>query len=456
MTPRQIPLSITRKYTVSELNKETKYLLVNHFSSIQVEGEISNLSTPSSGHIYFSLKDKQAQIRCAMFKSQQSFLDLKPSNGQQVILSAQVSLYETRGDYQLLVHKIQIDGDGDLQKAFAQLKAKLLNEGLFAPEKKQALPKIPQQIGIITSPSGAAIRDILAVLKRRFPSIPLIIYATAVQGESAKFEIVNAIKAANKITKQAKVDLIILARGGGSLEDLWAFNEECVARAIADSAIPIITGIGHEIDFTIADFVADFRAPTPSAAAESAVPNQQSWLHKFQSIETQLQKIIQRRLAHVQHITDGLTKRLQQQHLEQQLQRHAQTLDNHEMRLIRAITTQITQHKRQIDEQTRLLWHYNPSLKISRHQKQLHNLRNRLNIIINHQLKTSQNKYSTLLHTLNAVSPLATLERGYAIVSIVNSSSVVTSCRQVSVKDNIKTRFNQGHIISQVTKVSDV
>ena len=438
-------------YSVSDLNRETKNLLSSHFSTIQVEGEISNLSTPSSGHIYFSLKDKKAQIRCAMFKSQQRRLKFKPENGKKILISAQVSLYEARGDYQLIVEKMQEAGAGDLQLAFEQLKNKLLEEGLFELSLKQTLPEIPKQIGVITSPTGAAIHDIISVLKRRFPAIPVLIYPTSVQGESAKLEISRAIETANQ---QKQVDIILLARGGGSLEDLWAFNEECVARAIAASNIPIISGIGHEVDFTIADFVADLRAPTPSAAAENAVPNQQTWLSKFQSIEFQLQQQIQRKLSHLQQATNWLNKRLQQQHPGQQLQRHAQTLDNLEIRLTRAIQSKIKHHQNQILQQNNLLQQHNPTQRIIRYKEQQQYLSNRLNIAIQHKLETLQRKYLSLVQTLNAVSPLATLDRGYAIVSIPDTKTVISSTQQLSIDDKIKTRFADGYIISQIKEIN--
>lgn len=439
-------------YSVSDLNRETKNLLSSHFSSIQVEGEISNLSTPSSGHIYFSLKDKKAQIRCAMFKSQQRRLNFKPVNGMKILISAQVSLYEARGDYQLIVEKMQEAGAGDLQLAFEQLKTRLQDEGLFELSQKLTLPEIPKQIGVITSPTGAAIHDIISVLKRRFPAIPVLIYPTAVQGESAKLEIFRAIETANQ---QEQVDVIILARGGGSLEDLWAFNEVCVARAIAASNIPIISGIGHEVDFTIADFVADLRAPTPSAAAENAVPNQQTWLSRFQSIEFQLLQQIKRKLSQYQQSTNWLNKRLQQQHPGQQLQRHAQTLDNLDLRLTRAIQSKIKHQKNQILQQNNLLQQHNPTHRIIRYKEQQQQyLSNRLNIAIQHKLETLQRKYLSLVQTLNAVSPLATLDRGYAIVSIPDTETVISSTQQLSIDDKIKTRFANGHIISQIKEIN--
>ena len=437
-------------YSVSELNRETKNLLSSHFYSIQVEGEISNLTVPSSGHFYFSLKDKRAQIRCAMFKSQQRQLDFKPANGQQIIITAQVSLYEARGDYQLIVNKMQEAGAGDLQLAFDRLKNKLLAEGLFEQTIKKSLPKIPQQIGVITSPSGAVIHDILSVLKRRFPSIPIIIYPTAVQGELAKYEISAAIETANE---QKQVDVILLARGGGSIEDLWAFNEECVARAIVASEIPIISSVGHETDFTIADFVADLRAPTPSVAAETVVPDQQSWLNKFQAIEYQLQQIMQRRFVYHHQSIQWLNKRLQQQHPGQQLQRYSQSLDNLELRLLSTIRTKLTHKTSRLDKQHTMLHRQNPATRIQRYVEQQHYLTNRLNTTIRHKLESLQSKYLSLVKTLNAVSPLATLDRGYAIVRNSETAKVIIASEELSINDQITTRFAKGEIISQVKEI---
>jgi len=445
-------VSETKIYSVSELNRETKTLLSNYFSYIQVKGEISNLSTPSSGHIYFTLKDQKAQIRCAMFKSQQRRLNFKPENGKQVIISAQVSLYEARGDYQLIADKMQEAGKGDLQLAFDQLKTKLLNEGLFDQALKQAIPDIPKQIGIVTSATGAAIHDILTVLNRRFPAIPVLIYPTAVQGDNSKFEISKAIEMANL---QKQVDVIILTRGGGSLEDLWAFNEECVARAIVKSKIPIISAIGHEVDFTIADFVADLRSPTPSAAAENVVPDQQTWYARFQAIEHQLQQIIQRQLAQHHQSLSWLTKRLQQQHPGQQLQRHAQALDNLEIRLVRTIQSKIKHSSNQISQQNNLLQRHNPVDRIIRYKEQQQYLSNRLNMAMQHRLKTLHRKQLSLIQTLNAVSPLATLERGYAIVSESNTSKIIRSSQQLSINDKIKIRLAHGEVISQIKEINN-
>ncbi|NOS75569.1 MAG: exodeoxyribonuclease VII large subunit, partial [Methyloglobulus sp.] len=332
-------------YSVSQLNRETADVLSGHFLSIFVEGEISNLSIPSSGHCYFTLKDANAQVRCAMFRGQrkQSF---KPENGKQVVVKAQVSLYEPRGDYQLIVEYMEEAGDGVLRRAFDALKLKLSEEGLFSAAHKKNLPILPKAIGVITSPSGAAIRDILTVLRRRFAAVPVIVYPVAVQGENAKFEIAKAIATANTL-KQC--DVLILARGGGSLEDLWAFNEEIVARAIYASQIPVISGVGHETDVTIADFVADLRAATPSAAAEHATPDQQQWLNKFNELDVRLQQYVQRQLRQHQQKIDWLNGRLNQQHPKQKLTRNQQRLDELDIRLKKAVQLRLAHNQRIVE-----------------------------------------------------------------------------------------------------------
>ncbi len=437
-------------YSVTELNRESKQLLSSHFSTIQVEGELSNLSRPASGHIYFSLKDAQAQVRCAMFRSQTLRLDFKPENGKKVLITAQVSLYEARGDYQLIANKIQLAGTGDLQLAFERLKSKLNTEGLFNPEQKQSIPHLPAQIAIVSSPSGAAVHDILTVLKRRFPSIPAIIYPTAVQGEQAKSEIVQALKKANQNNKN---EVIILARGGGSLEDLWAFNEECVARAIFESQLPVITGIGHEVDFSISDFVADQRAATPSAAAETAVPDCRNWLASFQNLEKQLHNLIAKRLSEQQKNLLWLKQRLQQQHPRQQLQGHAQTLDYLQSRLQKAVNQKLIHNKQKLALQQRSLQQQSPSYRLLRYAQQLQYVNQQLHTLIRQKLEKLQRKQAALGQTLHAVSPLATLQRGYSITSLTATDQVLTSTKQLKAKQQIKTRLADGHIISVIEEI---
>jgi exodeoxyribonuclease VII large subunit len=439
-------------YTVSQLNREARRLLAAHFLTVQVAGEISNLSQPSSGHLYFTLKDAQAQIRCAMFKGQQQRLRFKPANGNQVILTAQVSLYEPRGDYQLVVEHMEEAGDGALRQAFERLKLKLLQEGLFEQERKQSLPLIPNRIAVITSPSGAAIHDILTVLNRRFPAIPVLIYPVAVQGEAAKFEIARALATANL---RDEVDVIILGRGGGSLEDLWAFNEEIVARAIAASAIPVISAVGHEVDVSIADFVADYRAATPSAAAEAAVPHQDEWLSAFYSIERQLSQLMLNRIKQQQHQLSWLDKALQQQHPGQKLQRNAQRLDELEQRFTQAMQHKLHDLQQQLAIRNHQLKQWQPDAAIARHQQQLGYYRQRLQRAMQLKLAKLHSQQAALSQTLHAISPLATLDRGYAIVQRQDNGRIVKSIRQLAVDDVLETRIAEGRVVSRVVEIAE-
>ncbi|MEJ2603396.1 MAG: exodeoxyribonuclease VII large subunit, partial [Gammaproteobacteria bacterium] len=296
-----------RPLTVSELNRDVRLLLETELPRLWVEGEISNLARPASGHVYFSLKDDGAQIRCAFFRQRQRGLGFRPENGQQVMVRGRVSLYEPRGDYQLIVEQVEEAGEGELRRRFEALKQKLAAEGLFDEGAKRPIPGLPRRIGIVTSPSGAAVRDILHVLARRFPAVPVIVYPTAVQGNAAAAEIAAALRTAGR---RDECDVLILARGGGSLEDLWSFNEEGVARAIRESPIPVVTGVGHEIDFTIADFAADLRAPTPSGAAELVVPDWREWSTRFDNAGRRLANGLGRRLEERSQALDRLARRL--------------------------------------------------------------------------------------------------------------------------------------------------
>jgi exodeoxyribonuclease VII large subunit len=351
-----------------------------------------------------------------------------------------------------VVEQMEQAGDGALRQAFERLKIKLLNEGLFAEDRKQAIPLIPKRIGVITSPSGAAIHDILTVLKRRFPAIPVLIYPVAVQGEPAKFEISAALKTANQ---RAEVDVIILARGGGSLEDLWAFNEEIVARAIADSHIPVIAGIGHEVDFSIADFVADLRAPTPSAAAEHAVPHQSEWSTGFKTLENQLLQQLRRKLTQQQQRLLWLNKALQQQHPGQKLQRNAQRLDELEQRLDNAMQRRLQSCRQLLTLNSQKLSGFQPTDKIGRHRQQLDYCRQRLSRAMQLKLATLKQQQAGISQTLHAVSPLATLDRGYAIVQHRANKQIIKSVKQLNGDDYIDTRFAKGRVISQVTEIID-
>ncbi len=448
--PYSNPTGIHKTLTVSQLNRAVGQLLSEHFWSVWVAGEISNLSAPSSGHLYFSLKDAQAQVRCAMFKNSQRGLKIKPENGKQVRVKAQVSLYEPRGDYQLIVESIEAAGEGELQLAFAALKRKLADEGLFDAQHKKPLPALPDCIGVVTSPSGAAVRDILTVLKRRFPVAEVIIYPVAVQGDNAKHEIAKAIATAND---HGHCDVLIVGRGGGSLEDLWAFNEETVARAIFASAIPVISAVGHETDFTIADFVADARAPTPSAAAEHATPDGPLWLAQLVGLERRLQQLVRRKIGQQQQRMDWLKQRLQQQHPGQKLASNAQRLDELEMRLNQAVQRKLRHHQHWLEAKTARLWQHHPAAKISQFQQQQAYLQQRLENAMRHKLARLNQQLAAHSQTLHAVSPLATLNRGYALATETASGHVVRSSTQVQVGDKLTVRFGQGSVYSEVLAV---
>ncbi|MGZ8158980.1 MAG: exodeoxyribonuclease VII large subunit [Methylobacter sp.] len=439
--------------TVTQLNREAGRILSEHFLSVLVEGEISNLSMPSSGHLYFSLKDANAQVRCAMFRMQQRRLGFKPENGRHVIVKAQVSLYEPRGDYQLIVEHIEEAGDGALRRAFDALKLKLSEQGLFDVVHKQSLPALPSTIGVITSPSGAAVRDILTVLKRRFPAVEVIIYPVAVQGDNAKVEIVKAITTANELQQ---CDLIILGRGGGSLEDLQAFNEETVAHAIFASTIPIISAVGHETDFTIADFVADLRAPTPSAAAEHATPDQQEWLARFIHLEQRLYKQLRRKLDQQQQTLDWLNKRLQQQNPGQKLARNAQRMTELELRLKQAMQRKLHRAASLIEAKTAKLWQFNPAASLNNHRQRQQYLSKRLLTVMQHKLQQLNQRLSNSSQTLHAVSPLATLNRGYALAIHQPTGKIIRSTELLNIGDMVETRLAQGRFTSQIKGIEKI
>jgi exodeoxyribonuclease VII large subunit len=318
----------SRIYSVRELNSAAKYLLENELPLMWVRGEISNFVAASSGHWYFSLKDEQAQVRCAMFRHKSQYLDWKPGNGKQVEVLALPTLYESRGDFQLVVERMRPAGQGALHEAFERLKAKLEAEGLFAPSRKREMPAMPAQIGIITSPQAAALRDVLTTLLRRMPAIPVVLYPTPVQGEGAGQKIAQAIQAANK---RAECDVLIVCRGGGSLEDLWSFNEEVVARAIAASGIPVVSGVGHETDFTIADFAADLRAATPTAAAQAVTPDREELMQRLRNSARHMRRAHQRRVETAMQQLDFLQRRLV--HPAQKMAQQTQHLGHLQQRL---------------------------------------------------------------------------------------------------------------------------
>jgi exodeoxyribonuclease VII large subunit len=401
-------------YSVSRLNREVRVLLERGFGSLWLEGEVSNFARPSSGHWYFSLKDAAAQVRCCMFRQRNMLCGFTARDGQKVLVRARIGLYEPRGEYQLIIDHMEDAGLGALKRQFEELSARLAAEGLFAPERKRPLPVLPKRIGVITSPSGAAIRDILHVLARRFAAVPVLIYPVAVQGAAAAPELVAALRAAGR---RAECDVLILARGGGSLEDLWAFNDETLARTIAACPIPVISGIGHEIDFTIADFAADVRAPTPSAAAEIAVPDGEEWLASVNRLDHRLRRGMLRRVEAQRERLRWLTGRAARVSPMARLSQQTQRLDDLEQRLTRALRQILADRRSALGEHRSRLWQSSPVARV-RNSVAIHAaLFARLKAATLARLQQARERLAPLARTLKAVSPLATLDRGYAIVS---------------------------------------
>ncbi|MGH8547885.1 MAG: exodeoxyribonuclease VII large subunit [Methylococcales bacterium] len=439
-------------YTVARLNREVRALLAKHFLSIWVEGEISNLASPSSGHLYFTLKDDKAQIRCAMFRAQRRRLTFRPEDGCQVLVKAEVSLYEVRGDYQLIVEFMEESGDGALRRAFEALKTRLSEEGLFDPARKIPIPKFPERIGVITSPSGAALRDILTVLNRRFPAIPVVIYPVTVQGNDAKYEIAAAIA---KADLRHECSVLLLARGGGSLEDLRAFNEEIVARAISRCSLPLISGIGHETDFTIADFVADMRAPTPSAAAESASPEQIEWMRHYRRLDERIRQNMQSRFANLKKTLQWLIRRLKQLHPGRRLQDQAQRMDELELRLYRSMKNKIGRLDAKIETHSARLQAHNPFQLIKMLATRQRYCSQRLINGVRKTIDAKKQKLTGLGHTLDAVSPLATLSRGYAIACRLENGAILRSSKETRAGEFVETRLFEGRLICSVTETRE-
>ncbi len=435
-------------YSVARLNREARDLLESGFPRLWVEGEISNLARPASGHLYFTLKDARAQVGCALFRNRAIRLNFAPENGTQVLIQAQVSLYEARGNYQLIVNHMEEAGDGALRRAFEQLKNRLHRGGLFDAEHKRALPDLPRCIGVITSPSGAAIRDVLTVLRRRFPAIPVIIYPTQVQGEGAARQIVGALHTAET---RAECDVLLLTRGGGSLEDLWPFNEEVVARAVYDCRIPVVSAVGHEIDFVISDFVADQRAATPSAAAELLSPDQNELVSLVRQLENRLQAHTRQRLKSFEDQLGWLVRRIGQTHPGRRLQQQAQRLDELEARLGRAWQLLGSRQQAGLDAIRGRLAQCSPQQRLQRLLNLTAQLAQRLKYCINTQVSYRREKLAVLSRTLDAISPLATLQRGYSITLKQTDGSVVHSVQQVSSGDALETRLARGRILSKVT-----
>lgn len=438
--------------TVSQLNKQVKTLLDSHFDFVWVEGEVSNFAAPSSGHWYFSLKDGNAQVRCAMFSRRNQRIRFTPENGDAIRLRCRVSLYEGRGEFQLIVEHLEHAGAGALQAAFEKLKAKLQAEGLFDSARKRALPDSVSQLGVITSPSGAAVHDILTVLRRRCPMIGVFVLPVAVQGEGAAAQISIAIERANRWHREGRIhlDALIVGRGGGSLEDLWAFNEEIVARAIADSELPIVSAVGHEVDFSIADMVADVRAPTPSAAAELLSPDQQEWQQRLRAMESGLVRLIQRKLSDATTHLSHLRQRLK--HPGAQLRENAQRLDTLEQRLILAQKNLLHRHHSALVLLENRLLARSPLPRLRQLQGDSLQWHKRLEAAMHQRLQQSARRLAHLGQMLDSLSPLGTLQRGYAIVTDGSGKVLRDTCK-VSVGDEVEARLASGRLGLTVNKV---
>jgi exodeoxyribonuclease VII large subunit len=469
-----IPQSNREILSVADLNRAARQLLEGQFATVFVEGEISNFARPSSGHWYFTLKDSSAQLRCAMFRNRNQSVRFAPANGQQVIVRGKISLYEGRGEYQMIAEFLEEAGDGALRRAFDKLKSQLETEGLFAEYTKQVIPAMPRHIAIITSPTGAAIRDVLQVLKRRFPAINVSVLPVAVQGDEAPAQIVKALSLANQYTADP-FDLILLTRGGGSLEDLWAFNTEPVARAIFASQLPVVCAVGHETDVSIADFVADLRAPTPSAAAELISPDGAEWQQTFSRYQRLLQQLVTNEVSdqrrHLLHLGNRM------RHPRQRLQDFHQRLDDLELRLRggfrhylgrfrvpdlqarleRAIARQTERTKARLTLAAASI--EAPGKRITNQQQHVQDLAQRLGREMRQQL---EQRGLTLAHNadkLNTVSPLATLQRGYAIVTRgtgqpqARSLDIVQDASLLVPGEQVTARLHHGQFQATVTHI---
>lgn len=445
MSPSQSPAI----FTVSRLNQTVRSLLEREMGQVWITGEISNFSQPSSGHWYFTLKDDTAQVRGAMFRNSNRRVTFRPQHGQQVLVRASVTLYDPRGDYQIIVESMQPAGEGLLQQKYEQLKAALSAEGLFDQQFKQPLPSPATCIGVVTSKTGAALHDILHVLRRRDPSLPVVIYPTPVQGDDAPAQIVRAIELANA---RQECDVLIVGRGGGSLEDLWSFNDERVARAIFASAIPVVSAVGHETDVTIADFVADLRAPTPSAAAEMVSRNQAELVRQLQSAQQRLEMAMDFYLANRTRRFTQMNHRLQQQHPQLRLARQQTVLERLQQRMRNALDSQFRQASVRQQRLAQRLNNQNPQPKIHRAQTRVQQLEFRLAQAVQSRMSQTRERFGTAITHLEAVSPLATLSRGYSVTT-ASDGKVLKQTTQVHKGDMLTTRVKDGWLESEVKNI---
>lgn len=431
-------------YTVSRLNREIRTVLEQGFASLVLTGEISNFITPASGHWYFSLKDDKAQIKAAMWRGNNRSQSYRPENGAQVTVRARVSLYEPRGDYQLIVEHMEPAGEGQLKQEFDALKMRLAAEGLFSSAYKKPLPKNINRVGVITSATGAAIKDILTVLKRRAPQLEVIIYPAMVQGKEAHVHLINQIQLANA---RNEVDVLILGRGGGSLEDLWCFNHEQLARTIYQSMLPIVSAVGHEIDTTISDYVADVRAATPSAAAELVSPNTQELHNQVVALVNRLNNAFKHDIADKRALATQLQHRLNLCHPRNQLNQKAQRLDELTIALQQGMRNRFYLQERALNNLIPRLMRQSPDKKLTQASHQLKQLQTRLEQAIQHKLQNAQNSLALQASRLDSVSPLNVLARGYSITK-TPQGKVVKSVEQIKTGDVLITELSDGAVKS--------
>ncbi len=449
MTQFQLNLVPGRKvWSVTELTARIRDLLAAEFTDIWVEGEISNCHEAQSGHLYFTLKDARAQVRCVCFRNQFRLLKFRPEDGLHVTLRGSVSVYEPRGEYQIYVEHIEPVGLGALQLAFEQLKKRLEAEGLFDPTRKKPLPVLPQRIGLVTSPRGAAVRDVVRILRRRFPNVRLVLFPVRVQGEGAARDIVEAI---GFFSRRQIVDVIILARGGGSLEDLWAFNEESVARAIAAATIPIVSGVGHETDFTIADFVADLRASTPSAAAEIVVRTRQEFDHHLAQLREKMAQRIRYLLLEQRHRLQELAAHPGFRRLEELLRLYRQQSDEFIARLGQALQSRLELARRRFTVAQTRIAAFDLRARIAALRLRLEQRSGELRARAERFLVAKRQRLERLMVQLDERSPLRVLERGYAIVYDA-AGNVVRAVEQVAIGDEVAVQLARGRLAAEVKR----
>jgi exodeoxyribonuclease VII large subunit len=444
------PFSERTVLTVSEVSERIKIVLEDTFFDIWVEGEISNLRTPASGHTYLTLKDEHSQIRAVLFKMQRRYLRFDPKDGMLVIARGRISLYEPRGEYQLVIDYIEPKGIGALQIAFEQLKARLAQVGLFDPTRKRPLPTLPRCIGIVTSPTGAVIRDMLQILRRRFANLHVCVYPVRVQGDGAAEEIAQGIETLNRYPG---IDVVIVARGGGSLEDLWAFNEEIVARAISASKIPVISAVGHEIDYTIADFVADVRAPTPSAAAELVIRNKAELQAELRVVVQRLQRAMQHRLETLRARLEACQQRRVLKDPWAPLRTMEQRIDELNGRLARSIRTHLRLSQEALEHGEAALAHLSPLMVVSLLRQRLTALEQRLIAAQREHMRREREELERLTSTLQALSPLAVLARGYSICRRQTDGQVIREAPAVAPGMHVDITLWQGSLKCTVEAV---